>query len=263
MRYLFAVVGGMLARAAYGQVAVEVSAADSICPQAPTVVRWVSSRVDSTGACTEALEGVGPGAVVRAFYPSGRLKEYVPYANLRTGRRHGVATSWYDNGQLKAYQIFLDGQRDSTLALYYENGQLKRQTQYRAGIEQLGTCFAADGQPLSYFPYEQLPLYPGGEAQLTKELKRALRLPPQVSVYLWVPHELEVRFVITETGLIGRPEIVVSSHVPALDQAVLAAVAKLSQRFHPGSRDGVVVPCNYYLPLQFGRESVSRSSPSR
>jgi protein TonB len=66
----------------------------------------VTSHTDSTGLCVETLSWTGPDGLVRIYYASGRLKEYVPYADLGTGQVHGVATTWYDSGQLGSRQPF-------------------------------------------------------------------------------------------------------------------------------------------------------------
>jgi hypothetical protein len=180
MHYLYVIILGVstwASRPAWAQAPAAEMAADSGQYQVALDDRQVSSQTDSVGTCTEVLRWGERSGLVRAFYPSGRLKEYVPYSDLASGVQHGVASSWFDNGQLGAQQPYYQGQRTGTLALYYESGILKRTTEYVAGNEMLGRCFDEAGQPVAYFPYEQLPLYPGGQAQLTKEITKALRLP--------------------------------------------------------------------------------------
>jgi protein TonB len=228
-------------------------AADSVWFDATEEPRHVSSQTDSAGTCAEVLSwGEAPG-LVRIFYPSGRLKEYVPYGDLTTSRRHGLATTWFESGQLQTRQIFEDGQRTGALIVYYETGVLKRQTEYVAGSEQIGPCFDAEGKPVAYYPYEQLPLYPGGQDQLTKEIAKGLRLPRQVPgltiAAMLAPIQVEVVFRIAEDGRIEAPRVVRSTMPPIVDQAVLKAIANLSRRFSPARRDGQLVSCPYYLPI--------------
>ncbi len=255
MRYLYVIIWGVSSWASRPAQAQTTSAAqplDSVWYQAAADSRWVSSRTDSAGTCTEVLRWGEQGGLVRVFYPSGHLKEYVPYADLNAEIQHGVASSWFDNGQLGAQQPYYQGQRTGTLLLYYESGILKRTTEYVAGSELLGRCFDASGQPVAYFPYEQLPLYPGGAAQLSREITKSLRLPRRLPATAFVvPRLVDIAFQVAEDGSIQAPRIARSSLLPELDQAVLAAFAKLTRRFVPGRRDGRLVRCAYHLPVEF------------
>jgi protein TonB len=256
MRYFYMVICGLsgwLARPAQAQeVAGEGSpATDSVRYEKALETRSVNSQTDSAGTCTEVLRWGESAGLVRVFYPSGHLKEYVPYADLATGRQHGLATTWFDSGQLQTKQIFWLGQRTDTLCVYYETGALKRKTSYVAGNEQIGQCYDPSGQPVAYFPYEQLPLYPGGAAQLTKEITKAIRLPHPVPVSAFLgPLRVDVMLQIAEDGSIRMPRVAHSSGLVAFDQAVLTAIAKLTRRFSPGRRDERFVSCAYYIPVQ-------------
>jgi protein TonB len=252
MRYLYVIVLGLLAQAAYGQTSAETLPADSARYQLATDGRRVNSVIDSLGRCTEALYLEEERGLVREFYPSGRLRAYVPYASLANGVRHGLATTWYENGQLITQEVYLANKREGAMLLFYETGQLKRATQYVAGNELPGSCFGPQGEPVAYFPYEQLPLYPGGYGQLTKEITSALRVPRHVeTLAFYTAASVDVSFWVKEDGSIQDPQVTASSHVPALDQAALAAVNKLAKRFYPGKLDGQVVPYRYHLPIQF------------
>ena len=180
MRYLCVIICGLAARGAQAQLPADSAAAalDSSHYQVALNPRRVLSYTDSAGTCTEELRWGEASGLVRVYFPSGRLKEYTPYADLARGCRHGVATTWYANGQLGAWQAYQNGERRGPLLLYYESGSLKRCTEYVNGNELPGSCSAADGQAVAYFPYEQLPLYPGGHTQLAREINKALRLPP-------------------------------------------------------------------------------------
>ncbi|RZL14656.1 MAG: hypothetical protein EOO62_04870 [Hymenobacter sp.] len=274
MRYLPLIALASLPRL----VAAQAVAADSSAGQ-PVAVdeRWVRSQVDSVGECTEVLHIAGRGGLVRVFHPSGRLKEYIPYADLLAGHLHGVVTTWYDSGQLAARQTYVQGQREGALLLYYSTGQLKRQTQYEAGNELLGTCFDEAGTPQAYFPYEQPPLYPGGQAQLIKEVKAALRRWPGGPVQL-TKAQVHVSFQVTESGSVINPQVAFSDEkftllaipgrpisqaswqattdqiVTALVGRVQQAMTQLTRRFYPGQRDGATVSWRYRLliPIDYG-----------
>lgn len=254
MRYLYVAILGLAARAAQAQLPADslASGPDSSRYEVALDKRRIISYTDSSGTCTEQLQWGEPSGLVRVYYPSGHLKEYVPDADLARGYRWGVATSWYDNGQLDTWQAYEDGQRHGPLLVYYESGVLKRRTEFVAGNELPGNCYDADGQAVAYFPYEQLPLYPGGHTQLTKEINKTLRLPRELPDFYYGERCLVVVAIqVAEDGSIQNPRVAVSSRVPALDQAVLDAVARLGKRFNPGKRDGLLVRCEYHLPVEF------------
>jgi|GEM_PF-7100240 len=77
MRYLYVVISGLSAGAgaAYGQAPVP---ADLAHYELAVDERRVSSEIDSAGTCLKVLHWQQATGVVRTFYPSGRLKEYVP-----------------------------------------------------------------------------------------------------------------------------------------------------------------------------------------
>jgi protein TonB len=262
MRYLYVIIWVLGSSSAVHAQQVPALAApsplasDSVWYEATADTRHVSSATDAAGMCTELLGWEDGGGLLRVFYPSGHLQEYSPCDDLATGRRHGNVTTWFDNGQLHTQQVFEHGRRTGPLLVYYESGGLRRRTEYLNGNELPGSCFDEAGQPVAYFPYEQLPLYPGGYTQLYKDIEDALRLPRQLVALLALESRMrEARVVgieirINEEGIIGEPRVVRSSHVSGLDEAVIATFARLTKRFSPGRRDGQLVACTYYLPVQ-------------
>ena len=277
MRYLYLACLGLLAHTARGQaadsLAVDSLAADSASyPVAPDE-RWVRSQTDSTGECTEIVHWSGPGGLVRVYHPSGRLKDYLPYADLATSKLHGVATSWYDDGQLAVRQIFMRGQRDGELLAYYPDGQLKRQTQYTNGNELLGQCFGPSGAPMPFFPYEQPPLYPGGQLQLIKEISRKVRQWQPAGPLLLSQAQIHVTFQIGENGRVENPQVVItderfallrmqlggnqplqatlSEGLAPLISRVQRGLTSLARPFYPGKRDGAAVRWQYSFTIPF------------
>lgn len=256
MRYVYVMICGLgSGLAAHAQETAAAAAASLPAPDSAWYEaadeRRVSSSIDSVGACTEVLRWADDRGLLRIFYPSGHLREYSSFGSLEAGTRHGTVSTWFDNGQMQTLQAYEQGQRTGPLLVYYENGGLKRRTQYVAGNELPGSCFDETGTPVAYFPYEQLPLYPGGQAQLVKEITGALRLPRRATDYLlWEPRVVGIEFQVKEDGRIVAPRVARSSQVPALDGAVLATISRLTKRFSPGRRDGRQVACTFYLPVQ-------------
>jgi protein TonB len=251
MRYLYLLGLALVAQAVHGQTSADTLSATTP-PAADEVVRQIASRTDSTGLCTEIMSWGQAIGLVRIYYASGRLKEYVPYADLGADQIHGLVTTWYENGQLESQQPFLHGKREGKLTLYHESGQLKRLSEYVEGSELPGRCFDATGRAVPYFPYEQPAIYPGGQLQLNKEIGNAIRLPLAVTKLLGPSdHTVYISFFIDEAGIIQQPQVDVSSHIPALDHVVLATLHKLKYQFMPARRDGLAVRSKYSIPVWF------------
>jgi protein TonB len=262
MRYFYVIICGLSSSiGVYAQEGPALTtpsqlASDSAWYEATATKHHVSSAVDSAGICTELLQWEDSSGLLRLFYPSGHLQEYSPCDNIATGRRHGNVTTWFDNGQLHTQQVYEQGRRTGPLLVYYENGGLKRRTEFLNGNELPGNCFDKTGAPVAYFPYERLPLYPGGYTQLLKDIEDALRLPRQLVALLSLETRMrearvvEIEFCIREDGQIWAPRVARSSQVSALDEAVLATIKQLTKRFSPGQRDGQLVVYTCYLPVQ-------------
>jgi protein TonB len=230
-----------------------------------------TSAQDSTAYCAETTFYNGPRGVTRVYYPSGRLKQYIPFANVARQVKHGTATTWYEDGQLCIKEAYLNGVRTSELVTYYPDGTLKRQEQYENGHCGIGRCYDPDGRPVPYFVYEQLPLYPGGDAQLLKELERGARLTPREMNSMstegrWplpagqeVRREVDVQLAVAADGRITGAQVVQSTS-RMLSAAALRAVGKLRRQFVPGQRDGQRMNSYLTVPVYFTIYNPARPS---
>lgn len=79
-------------------------------------------------------------------YPTSEIREEY---EIKNGKRHGVARSFYENGKLKATGFYKNGLPDSTYVQYYENGNVKVEGRFdKKGIE--------DGERRFYFETGEL-----------------------------------------------------------------------------------------------------------
>jgi protein TonB len=198
--------------------------------------------------------------IVRRCYPSGKLKEYIPYADLQRRIIHGTVSTWDENGQMRTKEEYVGGYRHGQLLAYYPDGTLQRQDTYNYGRSMVGTCFGPDGRPVLYTPYEQLPLYPGGDAMLVKEVRRHIRLSMadveqlrywENSNQRFLGGEVKVAFTVATDGTVKDVVINESSMRQSINNKVLEAVRSMSRRFLPGRRNGQPVEARLELPLSF------------
>ncbi|MDO7852653.1 energy transducer TonB [Hymenobacter convexus] len=232
----------------------------------------LTTPADTTAYCAETTFRDSLAAVTRVYYPSGALRQYIPYSNAYRQTVHGTLTTWYEDGRMRTKEDFYNGQRHGDLLTYYPDGTLKRRDHYEKGLCGIGNCYGPNGAPVPYFIYEQLPLYPGGEAQLTKELAKGVRLTPREmdamrreSAHLYrmaragLNREVDVELLVGEDGRIANAKVVKSSS-SFLNEAALRAVAKLKRQFVPARRDGQTVQSRYTVPVYYTMELPARTA---
>jgi protein TonB len=213
---------------------------------------------------TETTYRDSVGGVVREYYlPSGKLREYTPYANLRRKQRHGTSSQYYESGQLRQQVTYQAGKMVGDLVTYYPDGTLKRRDHHVPGQPVTGECFGADGQPRPYFSYQKMPVYTegaGDQAAVVAAVMHNTRYPRE-ALRQRVYGKVRVLFIVDKHGLVQhvRPdektnmELVPEALVPAyrlLQEAAVDAVRQLKP-FQPGQQDGEPVPVSYSVPLTF------------
>nr|WP_236049954.1 TonB family protein [Hymenobacter negativus] len=216
--------------------------------------------------CSETTFRDSLGGITRVYYPSGHLRQYIPYANVYRGIRYGCLTTWYEDGQLCTKEDYVRGVRHGDLLTYYPDGTLKRREHYENGRCGVGNCYDANGNPVPYFTYEQLPLYPGGDVQLVKELSRAVRLNSQETDAMrresrrmlnmaryGSQRQVDVELAVAPDGRVTNARVV-NSTAGFLNNAALRAVTKLKRQFIPGRRDGQVQMSYLTVPLYYTLE---------
>ena len=52
---------------------------------------------------------------------------------FRDGKRDGLVTTWYENGQMKQEGTFRDGKRDGLVTQWYENGKKQLEVTFKDG----------------------------------------------------------------------------------------------------------------------------------
>ncbi len=100
---------------------------------------------------------------------------------------------------------------------------------------------------------EQMPKYPGGEAELMKYIREHLRYPTMAAENN-IQGRVVVQFVVTKNGSIGEVKVVRSRDVDLDKEAV--RVVKSLPNFIPGRMNGQPVNVWYTLPINFKLQGV-------
>ena len=100
---------------------------------------------------------------------------------------------------------------------------------------------------------EQMPQFPGGDAELMKYIQKNLKYPP-VAMENNIQGRVVVQFVVTKTGKIGEVKVARSKD-PDLDKEAVRVVKTLPD-FIPGKMNGQAVAVWYTLPITFKLQGV-------
>ncbi|RZK33082.1 MAG: TonB family protein [Hymenobacter sp.] len=202
-------------------------------------------------------------AAVRAYYSSGKLRSYTPYVNIKRHFVHGRFLEYYEDGQLHLQGDFIANKRQGDFLVYYPDGQLRRRDHYEAGQRTAGECFSSDGQPVTYFEYEQKPVYPagdGGSLAVVTAIQHQIHYPTEALRYR-LAGTIKVKFVVDAAGDVRDASVVggvdetkfagaTLDAVRQMEAEVLKAVRGL-ERFRPGQRDGQNVSVAFSVPISF------------
>jgi len=106
-------------------------------------------------------------------------------------------------------------------------------------------------EPVQEKPYEyveQMPQYPGGEAEMRAFIQKNLHYPT-VAMENGIQGRVFVRFVISKTGEVSEIEIIRSLD-PSCDKEAIRVV-KLMPKWIPGKQNGNAVSVIYTMPVVF------------
>ena len=101
---------------------------------------------------------------------------------------------------------------------------------------------------------EQMPQFPGGEAELMKFLSKNIKYPT-MAMENNIQGRVVVQFVVTKTGAIGEVKVVRSVNRDLDREAI--RVCKSLPRFTPGKMNGQAVNVWYTLPVNFKLQGVN------
>jgi len=98
---------------------------------------------------------------------------------------------------------------------------------------------------------EQMPEYPGGDKALMNFLSRKIKYPV-IAKENGIQGRVVIRFVVTRTGKLEKPEILRSLD-PSCDEEALRVVRSFP-RWKPGIQKGRKVNVYFILPIKFSQK---------
>lgn len=184
----------------------------------------------------------------RQFGKDGNIKR--EWSTIRAGKKYlntGRHRSWYDNGQLKSD---LNYHHDTLISIetFWPTGKQKRTERYENNEMTEGRCFASDGSDTSFYNYEIMPVFPGGESAFYAYLQKEIRYPRK-SRRREEEGKVVLQFIISKQGKVQNVRVV-KSVSPLLDEEAVRVV-KAMPSWSPALQDGEPVRLKYTLPVSF------------
>ncbi len=185
----------------------------------------------------------------RVYNAAGKLQVITPYADMAHQVKLGPRTTYYESGELHTKDDYVGAKRNGEFVVYYPQGRVKRRETYVADERKTAECFAPDGSPVPYYPYEVMPVYErGGNDEIVRAIQMNTRYPPQ-ALRNQEQGRVFVSFVVSAAGTVENVRIVKGVSA-SLDAETLAAVRKL-RAFQPGRLDGEPVAVSFTLPITY------------
>lgn len=167
----------------------------------------------------------------------------------REGKLNGTQKRFYDDGTLKYQRTEVMGKNDGEFTTYWPSGKMKRQDFYADGKFLSGKCFDENGLEVTYYDYEYMPTYPGGENALINEVVSNVKYP-LIARKKGLEGMVVVYFVVDKDGSVTNVNVPKSVH-PLLDEEAIKAVKNLKKKFRPGQIDGNLVKVVFACPVKF------------
>jgi TonB family protein len=181
----------------------------------------------------------------KSWYQNGQLRRYKEYQD---GNLYGKRKEWYEDGQIQLDIDYKNGKIDGKLLSYWNNGNAKRIDEFENGELISGKCFNIDGEEIPYFDYEILPSFKGGEVGLAQFISKIIIYPEKARDREFEGQVL-VGFVVNTDGTISDVKIIKSVYIELDNEAI--RVVKAMPRWTPGMIDGETVKTYFVLPVRF------------
>jgi len=187
-------------------------------------------------------------ATETSYFKSGQIKSQTNYADYKNKISHGKQMVWNEKGRLREDINFQNNKIHGQLLTYWDNGNSKRIDNYKNGKLIEGKCFSSAGEDTTYYDFETMPEFPGGEIKLFNYLRREIKYPV-LSREKGIEGQVVVRFIISKSGAVSEVEIIQSVN-NELDREAMRVVSNMPD-WKPGVHDGEPVDVIYNLPIKF------------
>jgi len=181
----------------------------------------------------------------------GILVSEIDYLDIKKGLIHGFKLTYDSLGRLKAKETYRNDKKNGLMESYFPNGQKRRQEEYEDDVRIAGQCFTSTGVDTTFYEYETMPHFPGGDAKLLEFIIKNLTYPKK-AMRNNIHGKVVVTYVIRSDGQIDKIQVIKSVH-EILDQEAIRVVELMRSQYIwvPGKQDGEAINVQYNLPFNF------------
>jgi TonB family protein len=131
---------------------------------------------------------------------------------------------------------------------YWPSGKIKRSDLLDDNKLIKGNCYTKNGEDTSYYDYEIMPEFPGGEEALMRYLSTTIEYPSD-ALNNGIQGKVYVSFQILKTGNLSNIRVIKGVY-ESLDREALNVINNMP-KWIPGRQDGECVNVNYTIPIKF------------
>jgi periplasmic protein TonB len=210
--------------------------------------------------------------VVKDFYMTGTLQMTGTYRTLEPAVKDGIFEYYNEQGKKtskaefkndtlendmvkyhpneRPYYItrYSKGKKNGQSRTFYDDGHMKREEYFKDDVFESGLCYTKQGDDTTFYPFEEVAVFPGGNDSLQYFIKKNLRYPKEAREN-GKQGKTIVGFTVSKTGQIENTKIVRSSD-PVLDKSAIELVQSMPA-WKPAREDGNIIASEYYLPVNF------------
>jgi TonB family protein len=184
------------------------------------------------------------------YYENGTIKSTCEYVS---NKLEGAYKYYYPSGRLDYTGTYSLGKETEDFLYYYDEdgNKLRRKEHYHAGEFEEGFCYTHEGKDTTFFPYEEMPEFPGGESAMIRFLTSNIQYPPDAREKK-ITGRVVLKFVVTVRGTIDSIEILKSVY-PSIDKEAMRVIKEMPP-WTPGKHEGQPVSVWYTFPIAFKLE---------
>lgn len=199
------------------------------------------------------------GFYAKRFRADSTLVEEGAFSTYEKGKRmpEGLHKNYRPSGELWFTVQYKNGIRSGELRSYYPSGALKRIQHYADNRPIGGECFAEDGAPLPFTPFEAPPQYPGGNEAMNRFLTEHMKYPA-IARENGVTGRVLVTFTVGKDGLLKDLRLLEDIGQGCGEEAL--RVLSLMGPWTPGKLDDEVAQVRFTLPMTFSLEGARRKN---
>jgi len=187
-----------------------------------------------------AMEGL-----VKEWYMNGNPKSEISYHNQQLNGPYRV---WSENAIPQLDIHYRNSDLDGKFISYYPSGQIVREDYYVKGEIRKKHCYTRDGRDTTWFPYIEMPEFPGGKEKFMWFIDNQIAYPAE-ALKQRLQGRVDIQFSVEPNGRVIKVAVARSTRDVFNEEAV--RVISSSPRWKPGRKDGEAVEVTMTIPVWF------------